>query len=60
MATPGGSGGSPGSPSSITDIAQLQRWAQHADVTMTEFNKQLARLNNLLTQVIALNSLKTP
>ena len=53
---------SPGSPGSgnITDIQQLQRWTQHADITLQELNNAVNRLNNVLNQIIKLNNLQHP
>lgn len=41
------------------DVSSLQKWAQNAHQTLTEHNLQLSRINNLLKQIIKLNSLKS-
>jgi hypothetical protein len=53
---------SPSSPGAgnIVDIQQLQRWTQHADVTFTELNNAVNRLNNMIDQLIKLNHLVHP
>lgn len=57
-----GSTATPQSPGAgnLGDIQQLQKWAQHVDVTIQEINTTLNRLNNVLSKVITLNSLKHP
>jgi len=46
--------------SGILDLAQLQVWAQHTDITLKELSNTVTRLNALVSQLIKLNNLTTP